>query len=368
MHRLHVRLRSRPTTVSPGWAGLLSAVGLVHAARFAGPQPAWRAAATVLLAVLVPALLAVRLRAPGPATVGGVLLGVGQVALGVPAGPVAVGYLVLAYSAAAYGPVWALRLALAGGALAGPLAVLRFDPGGPTGGVLRTVLLSGFLASPFVLCWASGRLARVRRAYLSELEDRAARLERERDARAKVAVAAERARIARELHDVVAHKVSVMVVQADGAAHVLDDSPRQAGEALGALQVDYATSGHPRDLPRGVELTVYRRHARAGRHGQRQPRRGPPPRRRLPDPRRPPAQGPVLTGLPPWPGWFSPGSAGAGGPCVRSPRAPRGGRPPGASAPRRTPRARAAAAPPAVRGAPGRRSRCPAPRRAHPPR
>lgn len=73
---------------------------------------------------------------------------------------------------------------------------------------------------------------RTRRAYYAQLEERAAQLEKERDAQAKVAVAAERARIARELHDVVAHNVSVMVVQADGAAYVLDAAPEQCEKAL----------------------------------------------------------------------------------------------------------------------------------------
>ena len=48
-----------------------------------------------------------------------------------------------------------------------------------------------------------------------------------------MAAAAERARIARELHDVVAHNVSVMVVQADGAGYVIDSDPEQARQALG---------------------------------------------------------------------------------------------------------------------------------------
>ena len=76
---------------------------------------------------------------------------------------------------------------------------------------------------------------RYRRAYLTSLEDRAARLERERDAQAQVAAAAERARIARELHDVIAHNVSVMVVQADGAAYALRTDPDRAGQALAAI-------------------------------------------------------------------------------------------------------------------------------------
>ncbi len=52
---------------------------------------------------------------------------------------------------------------------------------------------------------------------------------------AQIVAAAERARIARDLHDVVAHNVSVMVVQADGAAYALDASPQRAREALDAI-------------------------------------------------------------------------------------------------------------------------------------
>jgi signal transduction histidine kinase len=91
------------------------------------------------------------------------------------------------------------------------------------------------LGAPVLLAWLLGDSARWRRGYYRALEERAARLERERDAQAQVAAAAERARIAREIHDVVAHNVSVMVVQADGAAFALDGSPQRAREALAAI-------------------------------------------------------------------------------------------------------------------------------------
>ncbi|TDC62918.1 sensor histidine kinase [Actinomadura sp. GC306] len=83
--------------------------------------------------------------------------------------------------------------------------------------------------------WLLGLHMRTRRAYLRSLEERAERLERERDNEVKVAMAAERARIARELHDVVAHNVSVIVVQADGAAYAIDTDVGRARQALDTI-------------------------------------------------------------------------------------------------------------------------------------
>lgn len=83
-----------------------------------------------------------------------------------------------------------------------------------------------------MLCWVTGLYTNTRRSYLIGLEERAESLERERDARAQAAIAEERARIARELHDVVAHNVSVIVVQADGATYTIDSDPERARTAL----------------------------------------------------------------------------------------------------------------------------------------
>jgi signal transduction histidine kinase len=71
-----------------------------------------------------------------------------------------------------------------------------------------------------------------RRAYLAELEERARRLERERDQQAQLAVAAERARIAREMHDIVAHNLAVMVALADGAALTATVTPQRAADTM----------------------------------------------------------------------------------------------------------------------------------------
>jgi signal transduction histidine kinase len=154
--------------------------------------------------------------------------------------------------------------------------------------------------------WLGGLYISTRRKYTLSLEERARRLERERDAQAEVAAAAERARIARELHDVIAHSISVMVIQADGAAYTVDaDTARakRAMEAIGAtgrqaltemrrmlgvlrendgqatlapqpgveqltdlvqqirtagLPVDLKVDGDPLSLPTGQELAIYR--------------------------------------------------------------------------------------------------------------
>ncbi|MBO4204474.1 sensor histidine kinase [Micromonospora echinofusca] len=80
--------------------------------------------------------------------------------------------------------------------------------------------------------WLVGLNVRTRRLYVLSLEERAATLEREREAEARAAVAEERTRIARELHDVVAHSMAVMIVQADGARFLFDHDPATAREAV----------------------------------------------------------------------------------------------------------------------------------------
>jgi signal transduction histidine kinase len=90
-----------------------------------------------------------------------------------------------------------------------------------------SIFLTGMVAAAVGL----GLYAATRRAYLRELHDRAERLEREREHVTALAAAAERARIAREMHDIVAHHLTVMVALSDGAAAAAKDLPR-AAEAM----------------------------------------------------------------------------------------------------------------------------------------
>jgi signal transduction histidine kinase len=79
---------------------------------------------------------------------------------------------------------------------------------------------------------ALGLMIRQRRELLASLHEKAARLERERDQQGQLGAAAERARIAREMHDIVSHNLTVMIALADGARYALDSSPEQAASAI----------------------------------------------------------------------------------------------------------------------------------------
>ncbi|MEW2421208.1 histidine kinase [Streptomyces nigra] len=311
MQRLYDFLRRHPTGVDTFWAVLLFGISVASVAiqpegGRADGQGTGSEAVIVPILVLLCLVIALRRRMPEKMLLLAIGVGLAQLVLDVATTPADFAFLVIVYTVAATGARWASRLALGAGLCAAPLSQLRWPEQEAT--VLSNIALIIFLSVPFALAWVLGDSIRTRRAYYEQLEERATRLEKEREAQAKVAVAAERARIARELHDVVAHNVSVMVVQADGAAYVLDAAPDQAKKALetisstgrqalaemrrllgvlrtgehqetgeyvpqpdveqiddlveqcrsSGLPVDFKVEGTPRPLPSGVELTAYR--------------------------------------------------------------------------------------------------------------
>jgi signal transduction histidine kinase len=149
--------------------------------------------------------------------------------LGYNAGLGGIGGLVLLYTVAAYRGL-ALSLAAVAVYLIGTAVSVVIGPQ-PLSWMDQLVILV-----VMILCWVIGRSVRLRRAYLAELTQRADRLERAREADTRAARAEERSRIARELHDVVAHHVSVMTVQASAARRMLDADPAVARDALTAIE------------------------------------------------------------------------------------------------------------------------------------
>ena len=109
-----------------------------------------------------------------------------------------------------------------------PFAIVADTRGTSTGNLLSPI---AFLLG----AWAVGRIIRGRRLRTLELEALTRELEAQRDLQARAAVAVERGRIARELHDVVAHNVSMIVVQAGAAARVLEGERPQVRDALAAI-------------------------------------------------------------------------------------------------------------------------------------
>jgi signal transduction histidine kinase len=287
-----------------GVAAIPFALGLVGPGGPGTYDAGWRLA----LGAGIGASLYWRRRSPASTLAACFALGLVQLAVGladglqprVLPGLYDVGIIIAIYSAVAYGPRAARLAAVAGGTAGAVAAVLVWATS------VRDTWNQAFavcvLFAPVLLAWALGTAARTRRAYLVSLEDRAARLQREREALARAAVAEERERIARELHDIIAHSVSVMIVQSDGAEAAIEQEntgeARTAVAAIGRtgraalidlrlvvgmlrndrdgaepqpgigqlqdlvdnvpLKVRLQVDGEPRELPQGLALAVFR--------------------------------------------------------------------------------------------------------------
>ncbi|MCK6212402.1 sensor histidine kinase [Georgenia sp. EYE_87] len=144
--------------------------------------------------------------------------------------------LVALYSVTVYGPLWARRAGL-GGALVGALAIAVTVGVVVPGQLLWSTFVLMFLgvAGTVFATWAVALSRRSRIERLEALMERARRLEVERDQEIRLATAAERTRIAREMHDVVAHSLSVVVAQADGGRYAARTDPEAAERALSTI-------------------------------------------------------------------------------------------------------------------------------------
>ena len=226
-------LRARPLVADGLLAALLAAFSLValwygNRDCSGGCQPGGGAAVALVLAQTLP----LTWRRRHPLTVG-LVTGLATAAFGLApypdlAMPIPVGGVVGFYSVAAWG---SRRAALASGAVAAVVVVVTMT-------LPRTdadLVDAGFVSLALAGAWLLGDRARVQRALAAELQERAVRLERERADEARRAVASERARIARELHDVVAHHVSMMVVQAEAGPVAVEHDPARAAGAFQAI-------------------------------------------------------------------------------------------------------------------------------------
>ncbi|MFF9106055.1 sensor histidine kinase [Streptomyces rubrogriseus] len=169
------------------------------------------------------------------------------------------GFVVL-YTLAALARPWQRRVMLAGWLIGVAATISHKEDAEPFEYAFQLLSIG--------CAYALGSLTRTQRAYTAELEDRARRLERERAADTARATAQERARIARDMHDILAHAVSLMVVQAEAGPVVVRSDPARAEAAFDAI----ATAG--RDA-----MTQLRRILGVLKEEEREP--GP---RRLPQP------------------------------------------------------------------------------------
>jgi signal transduction histidine kinase len=221
-------LRARPFVVDAAMAGAVAFFTVLLAAPSYSANPT----GAFLVGLLLTVPLAWRRRAPVAAAAVVIAAGLIEVA-GVSTFLAAnVSALIMIYALAAYAPRWASRAGLAIGLFGAAIAALRYFSAGVSDALLPT---AGAIGIAVVAAWALGDLRRARLQRFDALEERARLLEVERDQEMRLAATSERARIARELHDVVAHSLSVVIAQADGGRYAGKADPEAATGALEAI-------------------------------------------------------------------------------------------------------------------------------------
>jgi signal transduction histidine kinase len=228
VERLATWLRERPFAVDAALAGAVAFFAVLLPMQ--GYQDNPSGAFVIGLMLTVP--LAWRRRAPVRAAAVVVAAGLLELVATSNFLGANVSALLMIYALAAYAPRWASRAGLAVGLVGALLASLRYFSDGGRDTLIPT---AGAIGIAVVAAWALGDLRRTRLQQMDALVERARLLELERDQEMRLAATAERARIARELHDVVAHSLSVVIAQADGGRYAGKADPDAATGALEAI-------------------------------------------------------------------------------------------------------------------------------------
>jgi signal transduction histidine kinase len=222
MSRARAWLRAHPLFVDSACAAALLLISIPYRERFGDTS---NLSLELFLAVGMTVPLAFRRRNPSAVFAVIAFVALLQWLAGISIRPEDLAILIASYTVAAHGKRWEAITATAVVLCGVVMAVLRWHLEDV---IPAFVAMSAAAVAALVL----GDDLRTRRAYFAELEERADRLERERDAETRAAVAAERAAIAREMHDIVAHSLSVMVVQSDAATYAIDTDAVRAREVM----------------------------------------------------------------------------------------------------------------------------------------
>lgn len=244
--------RERVQLVDAALAGLIALVTVLLLGSFSTVQ-------TTLIGFGLTVPLAFRRTAPVPAAAAVTFFGLLELGISYAFLPANFAVLVMIYSLAAYAPRWASRAGLITGLVGAGLAAIRYyaqpyvgppydvpgydstvvfdvPPGVPYPTLFPGLLLAaGAIAVTVVAAWALGSLRRIRLQQVASLKERARLMEVEHLQEIRLATSAERARIAREMHDVVAHSLSVVIAQADGGRYAGRSEPAAALDSLEAI-------------------------------------------------------------------------------------------------------------------------------------
>jgi signal transduction histidine kinase len=239
--RIGTALRAHPVLVDSTLALAVCVLALVPL----GLQPHGIASAVLLLTLAATAPLCLRRSYPLGTFVVCALVSLTQILLWVPSFGTYTSLLVEFYTVAK----WCSRRATTAAAASVTTWIVWFCVRLPHVRVVDRVGVALVFLPAAVAAGVLGVNANTRRAYVASITDRANRAERERDQQARLAAAGERSRIAREMHDIVAHNLSVMIALADGAGYtlhdLLGDSAGPGGEAAPAAHPSATTATVP---------------------------------------------------------------------------------------------------------------------------